>query len=155
MAEESFIPDRLDREIIALLRQDGRMSTQELAKKLASTPSTVRKRIRSLEDNGVMRVVAVTDFSAAGFDLLLAIGIEVEDRNPEAVGRELAELPEVFSVNLTTGPNDLEILVAAQSFEQLATFLHEEVSQVDGIGRLLPGLAVEVYKYQTNSVPQL
>lgn len=155
MAEESFIPDRLDRRIIALLRQDGRMSTQELAKKLASTPSTVRKRIRSLEDQGVMRVVAVTDFSAAGFDLLLAIGIEVEDRNPEAVGRELAELPEVFSVNLTTGPNDLEILVAAQSFEQLATFLHEEVSQVDGIGRLVPGLAVEVYKYQTDSVPQL
>ena len=155
MAEASPIPNRLDREIIALLRQDGRMSTLELARKLGSTPSTVRKRIRSLEDNGVMRVVAVTDFSAAGFDLLLAIGIEVEDRNPEAVGRELAELPEVFSVNLTTGPNDLEILVAAQSFEQLATFLHEKASQVDGIGRLVPGLAVEVYKYQTDSVPQL
>ena len=89
------------------------MSTQDLAKRLGSTPSTVRKRIRSLEENGVMRVVAVTDFAAAGFDLLLAIGIEVEDRNPEAVGRELADLPEVFSVNLTTGPNDLEILVAA------------------------------------------
>ncbi len=131
------------------------MSTQDLAKRLGSTPSTVRKRIRSLEENGVMRVVAVTDFAAAGFDLLLAIGIEVEDRNPEAVGRELAELPEVFSVNLTTGPNDLELLVAAQSFEQLATFLHEEVSQVDGIGRLAPALAVEVYKYQTDHVPQL
>lgn len=102
-----------------------------------------------------MRVVAVTDFAAAGFDLLLAIGIEVEDRNPEAVGRELALLPEVFAVNLTTGPNDLEILVAAQSFEQLATFLHDEVSQVDGIGRLAPGLAVEVYKYQSEYVPQL
>ena len=102
-----------------------------------------------------MRVVAVTDFAAAGFDLLLAIGIEVENRNAEAVGRELAELPEVFSVNLTTGPNDLEILVAAQSFEQLATFLHEEVSQVDGIGRLTPALTVEVYKYQSEYVPQL
>lgn len=155
MAEAPFIPDRLDQEIIALLRQDGRMSTQGLAKRLGSTPSTVRKRIRSLEENGVMRVVAVTDFAAAGFDLLLAIGIEVEDRNPEAVGLELAELPEVFSVNLTTGPNDLEILVAAQSFEQLATFLHEEVSQVDGIGRLAPALAVKVYKYQTDQVPQL
>ena len=155
MTEEPFIPDRLDREIIALLRQDGRMSTQDLAQRLGSTPSTVRKRIRSLEENGVMRVVAVTDFSAAGFDLLLAIGIEVEDRNPEAVGQELAALPEVFSVNLTTGPNDLEILVAAQSFEQLATFLHEEVSRVDGIGRLAPALAVEVYKYQTDQAPQL
>ena len=155
MAEASFIPDELDQRIIALLQQDGRMSTQALAQRLGSTSSTVRKRIRSLERNGVMRVVAVTDFAAAGFDLLLAIGIEVEDRNAEAVGRDLAELPEVFSVNLTTGRNDLEILVAAQSFEQLACFLHEEVSRVDGIGRLLPGLAVEVYKYQSDYVPQL
>lgn len=155
LAEQPFIPDRMDRQIVALLRRDGRISTQRIARKLESTPSTVRKRIRSLEENGVMRVVAVTDFAAAGFDLLLAIGIEVEDRNPEAVGRELALLPEVFAVNLTTGPNDLEILVAAQSFEQLATFLHDEVSQVDGIGRLAPGLAVEVYKYQSEYVPQL
>ncbi len=155
MAEESFTPDELDQRIIGLLRQDGRISTQNLAKRLGSTASTVRKRVRSLEDNGFMRVVAVTDFAAAGFDLLLAIGIEAENRNAEALGRDLAALPEVFAVNLTTGPNDLEILVAAQSFEQLATFLHEEVSQIDGIGRLAPGLAVEVYKYQTDYVPRL
>ena len=150
-----YIPDELDEGIIALLREDGRMSARDIATALDSSSSTVRKRIRGMEQAGFMRVVAVTDFAAAGFDLLLAIGIEVENRNAEAVGRALAELPEVFSVNLTTGPNDLEILVAAQSFEQLATFLHEEVSQVDGIGRLTPALTVEVYKYQSEFVPQL
>lgn len=151
----SYMPDELDEAIIGLLREDGRMSARDIATALDSSSSTVRKRIRSMEQAGFMRVVAVTDFAAAGFDLLLAIGIEVENRNAEAVGRALAELPEVFSVNLTTGPNDLEILVAAQSFEQLATFLHEEVSQVDGIGRLTPALTVEVYKYQSEFVPQL
>ncbi|MCY3796074.1 MAG: Lrp/AsnC family transcriptional regulator [Gammaproteobacteria bacterium] len=151
----SYTPDELDEGIIALLREDGRMSARDIATALDSSSSTVRKRIRSMEQADFMRVVAVTDFAAAGFDLLLAIGIEVENRNAEAVGRELAELPEVFSVNLTTGPNDLEILVAAQSFDQLATFLHEEVSQVDGIGRLTPALTVEVYKYQSEFVPQL
>ncbi len=153
--EAPLTPDELDREIIDLLRRDGRMSTQDIAKALGSSSSTIRRRIRLLEEAGVMRVVAVTDFAAAGYDLLLAIGIEVENRNAEAVGRELAELPEVFSVNLTTGPHDLEILVAAQSFAQLAVFLHEEVSQVDGIGRLTPALTVEVYKYQSDYVPRL
>ena len=152
---ESFLPDELDQEIIALLQEDGRMSIRDMARSLDSTSSTIRKRIRRLEDTGTMRVVAVTDFSAAGFDLLLAIGIEVENRNAEAVGLELADLPEVFSVNLTTGPHDLEILVAAQSFEQLATFLHAEVSRIKGIGRLVPGLCVEVYKYQSEYVPRL
>lgn len=152
---EPFVPDDLDHEIIALLRQDGRMSTQEIAKRLGTTSSTIRKRIRRLEDTNSMRVVAVTDFAAAGYDMLLAIGIEVEHRSAEEVGRELAALPEAFSVNMTTGPFDLEILVAAQTFDQLATFLHEEVAQIRGIGRLVPGLTVEVYRFESDVVPKL
>ena len=151
----AFAPDDLDERIIALLREDGRMPTRDIAARANTSPATVRKRIRAMEAAGFMRVVAVTDFAAAGFDLLIAIGIEVENRSAEAVGLDLADLPEVFAVNLTTGPNDLEILVAAQSFEQLATFLHKEVSRVDGIGRLTPALTVDVRKYVSEQVPRL
>ena len=151
----AFAPDVLDERIIALLREDGRMPTRDIAARANTSPATVRKRIRAMEAAGFMRVVAVTDFAAAGFDLLIAIGIEVENRSAEAVGLDLADLPEVFAVNLTTGPNDLEILVAAQSFEQLATFLHKEVSRVDGIGRLTPALTVDVRKYVSEQVPRL
>lgn len=150
-----YVPDELDRKIVALLEDDGRMSTQDIARALGATSSTIRKRIRRLEDNGIMRVVAVVDFTAAGYDVLLAIGVEVESRNAEDVGRDLAELPEVFAVNLTTGAFDIEILVGARSFEELATFLHEQVAHIDGIGRLAPGLTVEVYKYQSEIVPEL
>ncbi len=153
--QSNYIPDELDLAIIALLQEDGRMSTREVASKVGATPSTIRKRIRRLEDTRVMRVVAVTDFAAAGFDLLLVIGVEVESRSAEAVGEDLAALPDVFSVNLTTGSHDLEILVGARSFDELAAFLHEEVAHIDGIGRLSPGLTVEVYKYQSEIVPQL
>ena len=151
----AFAPDVLDERIIALLREDGRMPTRDIAARANTSPATVRKRIRAMEAAGFMRVVAVTDFAAAGFDLLIAIGIEVENRSAEAVGLDLADLPEVFAVNLTTGPNDLEILVAAQSFDQLATFLHKEVSRVDGIGRLTPALTVDVRKYVSEQVPRL
>lgn len=153
--DAAFVPDDLDDRIIALLREDGRMPTRVIAARANTSPATVRKRIRVMEAASFMRVVAVTDFAAAGFDLLIAIGIEVEDRSAEAVGLDLAALPEVFAVNLTTGPNDLEILVAAQSFEQLATFLHQEVSGVDGIGRLTPALTVDVRKYSSEQVPRL
>ena len=150
-----YTPDEFDLKIIALLQQDGRMSTQDIARTLDATSSTIRKRIRRLEDTGAMRVVAVTDFAAAGYDVLLAIGVEVESRNAEDVGHDLAALPDVFSVNLTTGSHDIEILVGARSFEELATFLHDEVASIEGIGRLSPGLTVEVYKYQSEMVPQL
>ncbi len=155
LSKDSYIPDELDMKIISLLQEDGRTATQDIAKKFNSTSSTIRKRIRRLEETGTMRVVAVTDFAAAGYDLLLAIGIEVESRNAEDVGRDLAKLPEVFSVHLTTGSNDLEILVGARSFDELSYFLHKEVGNIDGIGRMYPGLTIDVLKYHTEIVPSL
>lgn len=147
------VVDELDRKIIELLHLDGRMSIQDIAQKLSSTSSTVRKRIRRLEEANIMRVVAVTDFSAAGFELLLAVGIQVENRRPEAVGRELAELPEVFSVNLTTGVCELDVLVAARDFGELSEFLHEKLPTVKGIAKLQPGLTVDVLRYESEWVP--
>jgi DNA-binding Lrp family transcriptional regulator len=144
--------DDLDRQIIHLLQQDGRMSIQNIAKELSSTSSTIRKRIRRLEDANVMRVVAVTDFSAAGYELLLAVGIQVENRRPEDVGFELAELPEVFSVNLTTGVHELDVLVAARDFNELSNFLHVELPKISGIAKLTPGLTVDVLRYESGWV---
>ncbi len=144
--------DDLDREIINLLQRDGRMSIQDIAKALSSTSSTVRKRIRRLEEANIMRVVAVTDFSAAGYELLIAVGIQVEDRRPEDVGRELAKLPEVFSVNLVTGVCELDILVAARDFAELSHFLHDKLPKISGIAKLAPGLTVDVLRYESGWV---
>ncbi|MCP5091838.1 MAG: Lrp/AsnC family transcriptional regulator [Gammaproteobacteria bacterium] len=141
--------DDLDREIIGLLQKDGRMSIQDIAKELSSTSSTVRKRIRRLEDANIMRVVAVTDFSAAGYELLIAVGIQVENRRPEDVGEELAKLPEVFSVNLVTGVCELDVLVAARDFAELSHFLYDKLPAISGISRLAPGLTVDVLRYES------
>ncbi len=141
--------DDLDREIIRLLQKDGRMSIQDIAKELSSTSSTVRKRIRRLEDANIMRVVAVTDFSAAGYELLIAVGIQVENRRPEDVGEELAKLPEVFSVNLVTGVCELDVLVAARDFAELSHFLYDKLPAISGISRLAPGLTVDVLRYES------
>lgn len=144
--------DDLDREIIGLLQDDGRMSIQDIAKALSSTSSTVRKRIRRLEEASIMRVVAVTDFSAAGYELLIAVGIQIENRRPEDVGQELAKLPEVFSVNLVTGVCELEILVAARDFAELSHFLHDKLPRISGISKLAPGLTVDVLRYESGWV---
>jgi Lrp/AsnC family transcriptional regulator for asnA, asnC and gidA len=154
-SSETIQLDQIDYQIIDLLQSDGRMSIQDIAKLTTSTSSTVRKRIKRMNEANVMRVVAVTDFSAAGFELMLAIGIEVENRRPEEVGLELAELPEVFSVNLTTGVHDLDILVAARDFSELSYFLHEELPKIAGIAKLAPGLTVDVLRYESGWVARI
>ena len=106
--------DATDEAIIALLRADGRAPYRAIARELGLTENTVRARVRRLEESNTMRVVAVTDIEAAGFGMLLAIGVQVEGRSPEAVARALAQFPEVFSVNVVVGAQDIEILVVTR-----------------------------------------
>ena len=64
--------DDVDRRLIELLRVDGRMAFRALGEALGLTESSVRARVRQLEAAGFMKVVAVADAAAAGFELLSA-----------------------------------------------------------------------------------
>lgn len=145
--------DATDQAIIDLLRRDGRMAYRAIARELGITEPTVRARVRRMEESDTMRVVAVTDVQAAGFGLLLAVGVQVESRTPEAVARELAQIPEVFSVNVVVGAQDVEILVVAEDSLGLNHLLNETLATIPGVRRLTPALAVDVLKNQPDWVP--
>jgi Lrp/AsnC family transcriptional regulator for asnA, asnC and gidA len=145
--------DRTDEAIIALLRGDGRLSYRAIARALGLTETTVRTRVRRLEESNTMRVVAVTDIEAAGFSMLLAVGVQVEGRSPEAVARDLARFPEVFSVNVVVGAQDIEVLVVSADQAALNELLGERLATVPGVRRLTPALAVDVLKNQPDWVP--
>ena len=139
--------DELDRRIIAALKADGRATNQKIARSLHISPATVGARIRRLENMNAMRVVAVTDFAALGYNVLLAVGIEVQGRAAEEVARELAALEEVFAVHMVTGARDIEILVVLHDLEELETFLLRDIAKIRGIRALAAGIAADVIKY--------
>ncbi|MFT4826471.1 MAG: Lrp/AsnC family transcriptional regulator for asnA, asnC and gidA [Halioglobus sp.] len=145
--------DETDHAIIDLLREDGRLPYRAIARELGLTEATVRARVRRLEDSNTMRVVAVTDIEAAGYEMLLAVGVQVDHRSPVDVARELAEIPEVFSVNVVVGTHDIEILVVARDQEALADLLSVQLANISGVRRLTPALAVDVLKNQPDWVP--
>lgn len=145
--------DEIDNAIIDLLRVDGRLPYRAIARELGLTETTVRARVKRLEESNTMRVVAVTDIEAAGYEMLLAIGVQVENRSPVEVARELAEIPEVFSVNVVVGSHDIEILAVAEDQDALAQLLSVRLANMPGIRRLTPALAVDVLKNQPDWVP--
>ena len=145
--------DQIDQGIIDLLREDGRMPYRSIARELGVTENTVRARVKRMEDSNTMRVGAVTDTQAAGFDMLLAVGVQVEGRTPEAVAGDLARIPEVFSVNVAVGNHDVEILVMARAPASLNELLAETLGGIPGVRRLTPALAVDVLKNQPDWVP--
>jgi Lrp/AsnC family transcriptional regulator for asnA, asnC and gidA len=146
-AAQTYELDDIDRHIIAALKADGRATNQRIARSLKISPATVGARIRRLENVNAMRVVAVTDFAALGYQVLLAVGIEVQGRPAEEVAQELAALEEVFAVHVVTGARDIEILVALHDLKELETFLLQDVAKIRGIGSLSAGIAADVIKY--------
>ena len=146
-ANGAYELDQLDLEIIAALKADGRATNQQIARSLKIAAATVSMRIRRMEELNAMRVVAVTDFEALGYKLLLAIGVEVKGRAAEEVAKDLAKLHEVFAVHLVTGARDIEILVALKEFEELQEFLLVDIAKIRGVRSLTPAIAVDVIKY--------
>ena len=125
--------DDMDYAIIDLLREDGRLPYRAIARELGLTETTVRTRIRRLEESGTMRVVAVTDIEAAGYQMLLAIGVQVESRSPLEVAEDLAKVPEIFSVNVVVGTHDVEMLVVAEDQAALNQLLARLLATVPGL----------------------
>lgn len=152
-AEDTLELDEVDWGIIEILRSDGRATNQEIADKLSISAATVSARIRRLEESNSMRVVAVADFAAHGYDILIAVGVKVFGRDAADVGRDLARLPEVFSVHLMHGPYDLEILVGLRKFEEINLFLTDHIARIPGVHELSPGIAADIVKFEFNVAP--
>jgi Lrp/AsnC family transcriptional regulator for asnA, asnC and gidA len=145
--------DDTDWRLIELLRADGRAPFRELADRLGLTENAVRTRVRALESSGCMKVVAVADAAASGFELLLAVGVEVDGRPALEVADRLAEFPEVFSVCLVVGTYDIELLIVARDHDHVAELVTRTLVAVPGVRRLHTGLAVDVLKNQPDWVP--
>lgn len=145
--------DDIDQSIIAQLREDGRATNQQIANKLGLTAATVSTRIKRMEDANKLRVVAVSDFSAHGYNLLMQVAVEVDGRAAADVAAELAELPEVFAVHLVTGRYDIDMLVALRDYDELSELMLNRLAGVSGIRSMLPAIAVDILKYQFDVAP--
>lgn len=145
--------DELDTNIVSILRSNGRATNQEIAERLSVTAATVSARLRRMEEARVMRVVAVTDFAAHGYKLIIALGVKVQGRDVRDVGRDLARLSEVLSVNVMNGAHDLELLVALHDFSEINVLLSDHIAGIAGVSELSPGIAADIVKFQFNVVP--
>jgi len=153
MLDSKFQFSDLDNSIIAILKKDGRTSNQKIADELGVTMSMVATRIRRMEQAKAMKIVAVSDFSAFDYNVLLPIGVDVKGRRANDVARDIASLKEIASVQLVTGKHDIEILVTLSSMDELSDFLLSKLSQIKGVRSLDPSFAVDIIKYDFDVAP--
>ncbi|MDT0575179.1 Lrp/AsnC family transcriptional regulator [Croceicoccus sp. F390] len=151
--KSQFQFDHIDNAIVRELRANGRATNQQIAERLTLTAATVSSRIRRMEDADALRVIAVSDFSAHGYNLLLEIAIEVGNRPTSDVANELAELPEVFAAHIVTGRYDINLLVVLHDFDELADLLLNRIASVSGIRSITPAIAIDAVKYKFDVAP--
>lgn len=145
--------DATDLAIVEQLRLNGRDNNQQIADKLGLTATTVSSRIRRMEAANQLRVVAVSDFSAHGYNVLIRIAVEVDGRRASDVAQDLAQLPQVFATHIVTGRYDIDVLVALRDFAELNGFILDRLSTVKGIRSLTPSIVVDVIKYEFDVAP--
>lgn len=127
--------DELDRKIISLLQANGRASNAQIARQLSVSEGTVRRRVRRLLRQGIIRVVAVPDPEKLGFGTVALIGLQVDPDKIDRVADQLATLKEAQYVAITTGAYDIFIWVSLSSAEELGIFLRAKVGTVPGVRR--------------------
>ncbi|HEY74268.1 MAG: AsnC family transcriptional regulator [Chloroflexi bacterium] len=125
--------DQVDRQIIAALKEDGRMSFAELARRLDVSPGMARERYHRLVQNNVLQVVAVTNPPAMGYRMMTLIGIKVDGSRLHEVARQIAAFDEVIYLVLCTGSYDILAEVVCRDNADLLQFLTERLHVVEGI----------------------
>jgi Lrp/AsnC family transcriptional regulator for asnA, asnC and gidA len=140
--------DHIDRSIVRLLLEDGRMSSAEIARRLGDiTERAVRYRVGRLTREGVIRVSALVNPKAIGFPVTADIFIEVEAGHAMEVAQRLTEFDCVGYVGCSTGDREVSIQVYARDNEELYRFAAEAVGNVPGVRKTSTHLVPLVLKY--------
>jgi len=139
--------DELDRQIIALLQQDGRQPNTEIAHLLGVTETTVRKRIGRLVSENLIKVVAVPSPEVVGMTMSAIVGITADMNAHETVAAALEALPNTRYVGYSTGPYDLIIEVFFRSHEELLNLLSKKLARIPGIIRTDTSVILKVTKF--------
>jgi Lrp/AsnC family leucine-responsive transcriptional regulator len=133
--------DKIDRKILAILQADGRLSNQEVAEQVSLSPSPCLRRIRRLEEAGVIRqYVALLDPDKIGLGLLAYVNVRLEKHSDsQGTGRprsssaspranfaaSVGNWPEVVACYAMTGEMDYLLRVHVEDMEHFSQFMME------------------------------
>lgn len=130
--------DGYDRRILEVLQQDGRISNQDLAERIGLSPSPCLRRVRALEESGVIAGYrAVLNAKALGLSLLALIHISMDRHTPERFANfeeQVAALPEVLECLLITGQDaDYQLKVIVKDMDAYQALLLNRITRIEGV----------------------
>jgi len=139
--------DEKDMKILEILMKDGRKSYTEIAKMLGTSETSVRKRVKKMEEEGVIKGYrAEVEPSKIGYNVVALTGF---DTNPEdflTVAKKLCEFEEVKKVWTSTGDHMIMTEIWARDGKELSEILFNKLGKIEGVKKICPAIILEELK---------
>ncbi len=130
--------DHFDRQILRALQEDGRISNQDLAERIGLSPSPCLRRVRALEEAGVITGYrALLDAKALGLSLMALVHISMDQHTPERFRHfdaQVAQIEEVIECLLITGQSaDYQLKVLVRDMDAYQDLLLNRITRIKGV----------------------
>ena len=130
--------DRYDRHILDVLQTNGRISNQDLADRIGLSPSPCLRRVRALEESGLIAGYrAIVEAKTLGLNLLALVHIAMDRHTPERFENfeaKVTALPEVLECLLITGQDaDYQLKVIVRDMEAYQELLLNKITRIEGV----------------------
>ena len=146
----NLVADPLNRAIIDLLRQDGRLPYSTIARELDTSEGTVRNRVSKMIEAGVLRIMAVVGPIARGQTVYALIGLTLSPgADPRTIATPFMDREEVPFVLFAAGRYDLIVEVMCPSQQEMRDLILELCYAQPGIASVEPMMGLELFKDRT------
>lgn len=148
--------DEIDRRILAVLMNDGRIPIVDLAEQVGLSPTPCRKRIANLEESGVIaRYGAIIDADRAGYPVTAFVSVELERQHAEILTefeRHVMDFEEVVQGFLMTGSQDFLLRVVVEDLHAFERFLQDKLTRLEGVRSVRSRFALRQFVWR-NRLP--
>ncbi|MDD2695422.1 MAG: Lrp/AsnC family transcriptional regulator [Anaerolineales bacterium] len=145
--------DKIDRDIVNLLMEDGRMPASELARRLGNVSErVVRYRIERMVQEGLIRINAIPNPRAFGLSVVADVLLEVDADSILEVANKLATLECVSYVACSIGETDVSVQLVASDTDEVYRLVTELIGKVPGVRKtttsIVPRIIKDVYQWR-------
>lgn len=145
--------DEIDQKILAALQANARLSNVELASSAGLSPSPCLRRVRALEDEGIIKgYAALVDQEAVGLPVSVFVMVSLERQVEQALEvfeARVSALPEVMECYLMTGDSDYLLRVVTRDLQAYERFLMHQLTKFPGVSSIKSSFALKQVVYRT------
>ncbi|MDF1537564.1 MAG: Lrp/AsnC family transcriptional regulator [Candidatus Thorarchaeota archaeon] len=139
--------DPTDNQIIEMLQEDGRMSFSEIAKAVDKTEVTIRRRVRRLIKEGIIRnFTVILDPLKIGKQISAIVRVKAQMKQVSAIAEKVKEYDEVIEAYFLDGACGVMLKVTVDGLAELKSFLENRLGRVPGVGEVETCIVLETVK---------